>query len=289
MILVIDSNYICHLSKHSMKGLSYQEMKVGVVFGFLRQILSLAKAFETNKFIFTWDSKTSLRKEIFPAYKAKRKTNKTEEDLELDALSYPQFDTLRDTIIPYLGFANNHMQIGYEADDLVAVITKTENEFVIVSADEDLYQCLSDTVSLYSIRKKQSYTAKNLYKDYGVTPKQWIMVKAIGGCRTDEIPGIDNVGEKTAAKFIRKQLSFNTMAHQNILKGTEIIQRNIPLVELPFKRTLPITYKRDHLNLEAFVEVCKSYGFNSFLTREVYQQWKTNVFGVKDNLFEEES
>lgn len=288
MILIIDSNYICHLSKYSMKDLSYQEKKVGVIFGFLRQILSLAKVFETNKFIFVWDSKTSLRKEIFPAYKEKRKTNKTEEDLELDSLSYPQFDDLRDTIIPSLGFANNHMQIGYEADDLMAIITQNnpENEYSIVSADEDLFQLLSDTVTLYSIRKKQSYTAKNLYKDYGVTPKQWVMVKAIGGCRTDEISGIANVGEKTAAKFIRKQLSFNTKAHQNILKGTEIIQRNISLVELPFKGTLPIKYKRDHLNLEAFVDVCKEYGFNSFLTREVYQQWKLHVFGVGENLFE---
>jgi DNA polymerase-1 len=277
-MILVDSNYICYVAKHSLKGLSYQEKKVGVIFGFLRQILSLAKVFETNKFIFVWDSQSSLRKEIFPAYKARRKTNKTEEDLELDALSYPQFDDLRNTIIPYLGFTNNHIQIGYEADDLIAVITKTGDEYIIVSADEDLYQLLSETVSLYSIRKKQLYTAKNLYKDYGVTPKQWAMVKAISGCSTDEIPGIVGVGEKTAAKYIRKQLPFNTKTHQSILKGTEIIRRNTPLVDLPFKGTLPITYKRDHLSLDCFVEICKTYGFNSFLTREVYQQWKNHVF-----------
>jgi len=280
-MILVDSNSICHMAKHSMKGLSWHEMKVGVIFGFLRQILSLAKTFETNKFIFVWDSKESLRKDIFPAYKEKRKSNKSEEDKELDALSYPQFDALRDEIVPSLGFKNNYIQKGYEADDLIAEFVRNnvrESKATIVSTDEDLYQLLSENVVMYSIRRKQTYTMKNLYKDYGVTPAQWIMVKAIAGCSTDEVPGIVGVGEKTAAKYLTKKLNVNSKTFQSIVKGGDIIARNLALVELPFEGVFPLNHDRDMLDLRKFIDVCSKYGFQSFLARDTFLQWRNFVF-----------
>lgn len=280
-MLIIDSNYICHVCKHSMKGLSYHEMKVGVVFGFMRQILTLAKAFQTNDFVFIWDSKESLREQIFPEYKKRRKKEKSDEDKELDALSYPQFDALRDRIVPQLGFKNSYMQVGYEADDLIAALVqnpKPGSKYIIVSSDEDLYQLLSDNVSMYSIKRKQIYTAKNLYKDYGIEPNKWAMIKAIGGCKTDEVPGIVGVGEKTAAKYLTNKLNVNSKTYRSIKNGKSIIERNLPLVKLPFEGVTPLTLVSNRLDLNSFVSVCNEYNFQSFLSRETYLEWRNNIF-----------
>ena len=76
MILLVDSNSICHQAKHSMGNLTWEEKEVGIIFGFLRQLLSLAKTFETNKFVFVWDSRISLRTKMFPDYKKTRKNTR---------------------------------------------------------------------------------------------------------------------------------------------------------------------------------------------------------------------
>jgi 5'-3' exonuclease len=122
-MILIDSNSICHAAKHSMGDLSYEERKVGVIFGFLLQLLSLSKLLKSNRFVFIWDSRKSLREQIFPDYKYKRKNKeKTKEEKEMDDIAYAQFNILRTEIIPALGFQNNFMFDGYEADDLIAKI-----------------------------------------------------------------------------------------------------------------------------------------------------------------------
>ena len=50
MILVIDATCICHIAKHSMKGLTWGDKETGVIFGFMQHILRLAKKFDANQF-----------------------------------------------------------------------------------------------------------------------------------------------------------------------------------------------------------------------------------------------
>jgi len=280
-MIILDANGICHQCKHAMGHLSWNDKKVGIIFGFLNQMLSLAKILESNKFVFAWDSKESLRAKIFPDYKKSRRKDKTEEEKELDAISYAQFDLLKKEVLPEIGFVNSFYLEGYEADDIIASITSTNTSktFTIVSSDEDLFQLLSDKVRMYSIRKKQFYTDKNLWKDYGVVPNEWAEVKAIAGCSSDGVPGVPGVGEVTACKFIRRQLSTKHQSYRNIQKHRSLIERNRKLVTLPFKNT-PQTklHLKETLSFMEFQNVCGRYGFQSFLEREKLKQWKEFVF-----------
>lgn len=285
-MILIDANSICHQCKHAMSDLSWHEKKVGVIFGFLRQILTLSKLFDTNEFAFAWDSRKSKRKEIFPDYKKARRHEKTLEEEELDTIAYRQFDLLRKTILPNLGFKNNFRQTGYEADDVIASIVNSNptRGIAIISTDEDLYQLLSERVSLYSIRKKQFYTHKNLWKEYHVTPERWADVKAIAGCSTDGIPGIPRVGEKTACKYLNRTLGPSYKTFQSIRTNNSIIERNRRLVKLPFEGTppFPVTFP-DKLSFDNFLDICDEYGFRSFSEGDTLRKWKETVFFKRSN------
>jgi DNA polymerase-1 len=219
---------------------------------------------------------------MFPDYKKARKREKTEEEQTLDHMAYAQFATIRKEILPELGFHNNFKEEGYEADDIIAKIVQErcgpDEEIVIVSTDEDLYQLLYDNVSIYSIRKKRSYTSVNLWKDYRVTPKDWVDVKAIGGCSSDGIPGVSGVAEKTACKYIQRLLPVSTKAHREIRKNKELIERNRKLVELPLPGTPSFLIVEDSLKIRPFIDVSTKYGFMSFLDKDNLARWKEYVF-----------
>lgn len=284
-MILIDSNSICHMAKHSMDSLSWEEKKVGVIFGFLRQLLSLSKTFGSNQFVFVWDSKKSIRTQMFPDYKKSRKQVKTEEEKEFNQLAYDQFNIIKDTILPELGFINNFMCDGFEADDLIAKITQKylDEEIVIVSTDEDLYQLLSANITMYSIRKKKSYTAINLWKDYKIIPSEWGEAKAIAGCSTDCVPGVPHVGEATACKYITRKLPHLHKTYKAILGAKELIEHNRKLVILPLEGTPDIEINaNEKLNIRKFIDISTRYGFQSFLNKDTLQQWKEHIF--KENI-----
>lgn len=285
-MILVDANGICHQAKHSMKGLSFAEKQTGVIFGFLQQILTLARTMDSNEFVFVWDSRNSARTKIFPDYKKARRREKTDEEKELDDIAYKQFYEIRTDILPSIGFLNSHMADSFEADDLIASIVHNnpEKEFAIISADEDLYQLLSDNVYMYSTKKKKSYTHLNLWKDFRITPKEWAEVKAIGGCSSDGVPGVPGVGEITACKYLTRKLNINSKVYRAIRENKALIEFNKRLVQLPFENTPVIKLEQvDKLSFEMFKTICNQNGFRSFLDRDRLAQWKEHVFKENGN------
>ena len=281
LTLIIDANALCHKAKHSLGDLTHETMHVGVIFGFLSQILRYAKEFETNKFAFVWDSKKSHRLKLFPAYKeARRSKEKTPEEIEIDKAAYEQFDRLYEEILPKLKVKNNFKFDGYEGDDLIASIIKCypEEEFIIASGDEDLYQCLSDNVGM--IKGKKLYTKKDFIKEYNIDPAQWSEVKAIAGCDTDGVPGVRGVGEKTAIKYLNDELTPHLKGYKSIVspEGKAIRNRNVPLVKLPFKDCPAIELQRQWgWSFNGFLDVCNNLNFQYFLKKENLTQWKQHL------------
>jgi DNA polymerase I len=278
--LIIDCHAICHAVKHTIGDLSHEEQKVGIIFGFLKQILSLSKRFETNQFLFCWDSKRSLRKEMYPSYKTRPKIS--QEDYAFEKFAYSQFAELRMKTIPKFGFKNSFIQTGLEADDIIAIITLTyEKDFVIVSGDQDLYQLLSPNVRMFSTKTKKITTVDSFKDDWNVTPQQWAMVKQIAGCTSDTVEGIAGVGNKTAVKYLNNVLGKKTKAFNNIIQDRMVIQRNEALVKLPFKGTkLPQLQENELFHVADFIELTDWYGFRSFQQIELLNSWITN-FNMK--------
>lgn len=275
LTVIVDANSICHRVRHKLGDLSFEESKVGIIFGFLRQILSVSKRLNSNKFLFCWDSRSRKRIEIYPQYKANRKKEKTGEEIELDEIAYAQFSALRTEILPFIGFRNNFLVEGFESDDIIARIVKdNNNDFVIVSTDSDLYQLLTNNVSMLISNDKPLITKDYFKKTYGISPSQWVDVKAIAGCSSDNVTGLKGVGVKTAIKYLRGELSSRGRSNRVIEAGNSIIELNRKVVRLPFDGIGSFKIKKDEFSFDNFLTICKKYGFNSFLSKETLGNWK---------------
>src|SRR6056297_1671760 len=259
-LLVIDCNYLAHRARFTTGPLSYKGQPTGVIFGFLNQLFSIGKEVMPENIIFTWDSRKSKRRRILPEYKMNRKQNDEGPDQEmLDA--FHQFALLRKEILPGLGFKNNWMQPGYEADDLIAVCCSPERSAVIASSDHDLLQLLSKQTCIYNLGRKEYYTKDKFVNEYGIKPKQWIEVKKIAGCSGDNVPGVPGVGEKTAIKYLRGELNPDTKTYQKIEQGRKIIERNEDLVSLPFPGTKGRLILPNVFDVGSLKSVCRQFGF----------------------------
>jgi 5'-3' exonuclease len=263
-----------------MGDLSYEEQKVGIIFGFMRQMLSLSKTFDTNKFIFAWDSRRSFRRDLYPEYKIKKP--RPPEEMEFEKFAFKQFIELRTKTLQQFGFKNSFIQTGLEADDIIAAITKNYNqEFVIISGDGDLYQLLDVHVDMYSPKKKKIYTINDFQNEYQITPEQWITVKQVAGCRSDTVAGINGVGDKRAIQYIKGTLKHKTKGYQNIISGQDIINRNEALVKLPFKGTkIPQLVDDKTFYLARFLEITDKYGFRSMQQINQLEEWERQ-FGMR--------
>ncbi|MGZ8499647.1 MAG: DNA polymerase I [Candidatus Binatia bacterium] len=101
---------------------------------------------------------------------------------------------------------------GYEADDLLATLTKHAREegceVTIVTGDRDILQLVRDGVAVIMTRRGISdvirYDAPTVVERYGVTPEKWIDFVALKGEAADNLPGVPGVGDKTAAQLINK-------------------------------------------------------------------------------------
>ena len=101
---------------------------------------------------------------------------------------------------------------GYEADDLLATLTKhareEEFEVIIVTGDRDILQLVRDGVSVIMTRRGISdvirYDAPTVLERYGIPPEKWTDFVALKGETSDNLPGVPGIGDKTAAQLINK-------------------------------------------------------------------------------------
>ena len=170
--LLIDCNHICHMAMYKEGNFSYKGKPTGVIFGFLREMAVLTKRHETDKFLFAWDSGQNIRKIRNTLYKEKRKADKTKEELQELYKAYEQFSELRDYVLPKFGFKNIYLQTGYEADDVIAKICheNQDDEIVIVTSDNDLWQLLTPKHYIYDVKKKKNFTDKDFTREWGIDP-----------------------------------------------------------------------------------------------------------------------
>jgi len=279
-IMVLDCNFLCHKARHTTGSMMYQGKSTGVIYGFLSQVFLLARILRPSETIFVWDNHNSIRKDRYPFYKEKRDEQEvTQQDIE----DYAQFNQLRFDILPQIGFNNVFFQDGYEGDDIMAVLAQDwECHQVIVTSDDDMLQLISDRVCLYNIkeRSKRDITWMQVHK--GVTPSQWVQVKQIAGCTSDNVPGVVGVGEKTAIKYLLGELKETSKKYQDIQNNTKIIERNEWLVKLPLPGCETPTLQQDEFSVAALEDMFKEFGFKKWLLQSMAQDWEI-YFGKEKN------
>lgn len=258
---IVDLSAVMHTCKHSAKRWSDpRHIQSAIVYGVLQQLRTIHKNTGCERLIFALDSRTSVRKEAYPDYKHGRKENLTDFDLAC----YKTFDYIKQMLLD-LGYRNVISIEGFEADDVIAQLVRYDQVTHFCTHDNDMYQCLA-SADMYWLGKVK--TGQWFMNEYGIYPNQWGMVKAIAGCKSDQVEGISRVGEKTAIKYIRGTDSQN--AHRKIDDNWETVERNIPLVTLPHPNCPEITLDDAEEQLDPYVfhKILVDHNIQSILKQE---------------------
>lgn len=169
------------------------------VYGFCLMLSRLLKDKPADRWAVLFDTaRTTFRNTIYPAYKANR--SDPPEDL------VPQFALMREAVQAH-GVASIELE-GFEADDLIASLAHAAvaqgAKVTIVSSDKDLMQLVSPQIRMWDPMKNRWIDAQQVQEKFGVTPERVIDVQALAGDSSDNVPGVEGIGPKTAAELIQK-------------------------------------------------------------------------------------
>lgn len=266
-LLIIDTSYLAYRSFYAMGELQYDGVGTVVPFGVLRDTVILHERFVPDRTAFCFDIGMPKRKLYCQSYKERRRKEEQDDEEKSKARGEVrrQIKRLYRSILPSLGYNNLFGHKGYEADDLIArlALRYPKIDKVIVGADSDLYQLISERASVYNPQKKKLITKKSFEEEWGICPSMWGLVKAIAGCTTDNIPGVKGVGEKTAVKFVSGRLQSGKI-FEKIVNQRAFWQENLKLVQLPFEGTPDCKVVPDTVSQKRWKEVKKELGINSF-------------------------
>ncbi|MDX1964382.1 MAG: DNA polymerase I [Pirellulales bacterium] len=194
---------------------SPQGLPVNAVFGFTRDLFAILEQKRPDYLFCAYDlDGPTFRHELYAPYKQNRS------DMPPDLI--PQIAMIRRVLetleIPILELA------GYEADDLLATLARrveaAGGECVLVTADKDYRQLITDRVRLYSMRKNQYFDAAMLLTEWGVAPGQVIDYQVLVGDAVDNIPGVPLIGPKIATELLQKYGTLeNIFANAHALTG----------------------------------------------------------------------
>ena len=201
-LLLIDGNSLLFRGYYATAYGNIMKTSKGVytnaVYAFANMINSALKMIKPDYCVVAFDKgKHTFRHDIAPDYKAGRK--QTPEEL------IGQFDLVREMLeaykLPYLEYDS------IEADDIIGSLSRKFNmETCILSSDRDMLQLIDDNTSVYVMRKGMSDIAKMderaLFDEYGLKPYQIIDYKGLSGDKSDNIKGVEGVGDKTAVKLL---------------------------------------------------------------------------------------
>ncbi|HFU4214534.1 TPA: DNA polymerase I [Streptococcus suis] len=216
-------------------------LHTNAIYGFHLMLDHMMKRIEPTHILVAFDAgKTTFRTEMFADYKAGRA--KTPDEFR------EQFPFIRQ-MLDAMGI--KHYELSqYEADDIIGTLDKMAErtdipfDVTIVSGDKDLIQ-LTDENTVVEISKKgvaefEEFTPAYLMEKMGITPTQFIDLKALMGDKSDNIPGVTKIGEKTGLKLLTEYGSLEGIyEHIDSMKASKMKENLIADKEQAFlSRTL---------------------------------------------------
>jgi DNA polymerase-1 len=169
------------------------------IYGFARELIRIIEQEKPEYIAVAFDVGKTFRDEIFPEYKGTRE--KMPDDLR------PQIKRIREMVDAF-NIPRLEME-GFEADDVLGSIARLAAEqglgVKIITGDRDLLQLVNERTVVYLAGDDQNYiTDEDVVKKLGVRPSQVVDYKALVGDKSDNIPGVPGIGEKTAIALIEK-------------------------------------------------------------------------------------
>ena len=259
-LLMIDGNSMANRAFYGVPHLTNAKgVPTNAVYGFLNTLQAAIERFKPDALFVAFDiSKKVFRHERYADYKGTR-TGMPEDllvqmPLIKEALSYMNIETF--------GLE------GYEADDIIGTMsahqTALGGESIILSGDRDLFQLVGEHVTVCFPQSKgqemEIVTPEYLAERYALTPELVIEMKGLMGDKSDNIPGVAGVGEKTAKKLLADYGTVeNLYAHLEDLKGKKLYDKLLAGKEdallskelATIKRDVPIDFEKLDFSFDA--------------------------------------
>ncbi len=298
-LLIIDSNSLINRAYYGVRFLSAPDgTPTNAIYGFLMMLLKLVSDHNPDYIMAAFDLKApTFRHKMFDGYKAQRKPMPEELALQMP---------IARQIVDEMGILRLEKE-GYEADDIIGTVSRLCGEkgvkCLIATGDKDDLQLADDFTSILLTTTKsgntetEEYTPERVFERYGVTPMQFIDVKALMGDASDNIPGVAGIGEKTATALIAKHKSIENIYHDfdsHGFKGAQLtklkegresaylskklatIDKNVPM-EIDFSVAEGgITPSGELLN------TLSKLGLNSIIKRMDFSQVKTEQVSAEN-------
>lgn len=280
-IIIIDGNSLVNRAFYALPPLATSDgIQTNAIYGFLTMLLRVMEDYNPDYIGVAFDKRApTFRHKKFTDYKAGRKKMAPELAAQIEPLK---------EILDAFNIYRVELE-GFEADDLIGTLAKHFDnkgiETLIVTGDRDALQLVTDFTKILFTKKGISnleiYDDKKVIEEYEVTPEQFIDLKGLMGDKSDNIPGIPGVGEKTAIKLLKQ---FGNM--ENLLQNTEKItgEKLRERIELNRENAVlskklativtdvPVNIDTDQLrkqeiNYNKLIELFKRYEFNSLIPR----------------------
>lgn len=282
-LLLIDGHSILNRAYYGLPDLTNSKgQHTNAVYGFLNMMFKYIDSEKPDHFAVAFDvSAPTFRHEMYKEYKGTRHPMDPELKEQVPMIQ----EMLTAMGVPIV------KQAGLEADDILGTLSvqaeKAGYEVTIVSGDRDLLQLATDHVKISIPKTKKTgteiedYYAKDVLETKGVTPTEFIDVKALWGDTADNIPGVPSIGEKTATAIIQSyQTVENAYAHIDEIKPPRA-QKNLreyydqailskKLATINTEADVNLSLKEAELGdlyTEKAFELCREWDFKNLLPR----------------------
>ncbi|MBU5440045.1 DNA polymerase I [Tissierella sp. MSJ-40] len=280
-LIVIDGSSLLHRAFYALPLLSTKDgIYTNGVYGFLTMLYKINEEYNPDYLCVAFDKKgPTFRHEEFDQYKANRQSTPSE--------LVQQFPILKE-ILKAMGISQLELD-GYEADDIAGTLAKVGEEeslnVTLVTGDRDYLQLASDKtrvlITKKGITELEEFNEEKIVKEYGITPKQFIDLKGLMGDKSDNIPGVPGIGEKTGLKLLKEYGTIEKV-YENIdnIRGKKLKESLIENESIAFLSrrlgeiiiNVPINIQMEELkikesNWEKLKELYESLEFKSLINK----------------------
>jgi len=275
-LMILDGYYHIFRSLYAPTGTQFTSPSgepTSATYMFVVSLLKMIREQQPEAVVVAMEGKSkTFRSELYPEYKHGREKPPEE------------FTVQRDRIEQILGAM--HIPVlrakGYEADDIIGTLCKraysTNYEAIICSNDKDMYQLLNEVTCIFNASTCQYMYVEDMVKKTGVQPHEFIDYLALQGDGGDNVPGLPNVGPKTAAKWIQKYGNIeNLLEHVDEIKGRHngTLKENKELLLLCKKLVTIVTdvpivtdfnsFDLQEYNCDKLLEIFRELGFRQLI------------------------
>ncbi|AKL94921.1 DNA polymerase I [Clostridium aceticum] len=299
-IVIIDGNSLINRAFYALPPLTTKEgQHTNAIYGFMTMLFKVIEEYHPQYIGVAFDKKApTFRHKEYGDYKAGRKKMPPELAEQMEPLK---------EVLDALNIYRIEIE-GFEADDLIGTLAKycegQDFESLIVTGDRDALQLTSSSTKVLFTKKGISsleiYDDQKVVEDFEVTPLQFIDLKGLMGDKSDNIPGVPGVGEKTAVKLIKEFGSIENLVQNtekiSAAKLREKIETNIQQAILSKRLAtivtdVPVEIQVENLKVEEFqkekvLEVFSKYEFNTLINKLVGAQKEEDI---KEDYQEESS